>query len=61
MHKYGILKKTACGPPEWVGWVDRVHEVVGSSEESPGRRTPEYFIRDFSLRRIVASTHDLQN
>jgi hypothetical protein len=61
MDRYGILKKTPCGPPEWVGWADRIQEPVAEREGVSGRRRAEYVVRDFVLKRIVASTHDRQN
>jgi hypothetical protein len=59
MDRYGILKATHRNLPEWISWADTATDrTIKDLSSGDGW---DYFVRDFLLRRIVASTRGLLN
>jgi hypothetical protein len=61
MDRYATLKVNHEGPPEWIGWADGVSEPEKVINDPSLGNGTDFFVRDFLLRKIVASTTGLPN
>ena len=61
MKRFGIFKTRPHGPLEWIAWADEIAGREKTVENGPGDSGSGYLVRDFVLRRTVASTGDRPN